>query len=83
VSFYSNSRLRESNLTTKKEFNINNEKEFVERRKEAKDGKINPWDKVVENIQLKESDYKGSKDVSRMRSVILTRKGDFINMTMK
>lgn len=47
-----------------------------------KEGKKNPWEKVVENIELKESDYKGSKDVARMRSVILTRKSD-IQIKMK
>ena len=48
-----------------------------------KDGKKNPWEKVVENIEIKESDYKGTKDVSRMRTVILNRKGDFTQMKMK
>lgn len=48
-----------------------------------KEGKKNPWEKVVENIEIKESDYKGTKDVSRMRAVILNRKGDFTQMKMK
>jgi hypothetical protein len=49
----------------------------------GKEGKKNPRARVVENIEIRESDYKGTKDVSRMRTVILNRKGDFIQMKMK
>lgn len=38
---------------------------------------LNPWDRVVEHIDIKESEYKGSNDVKRMRDVILTRKQDY------
>ena len=54
--------------------------EFIENRTRIKDGKKNPWERVCENIDLKESDYKGSKDVSRMRNVILVRKSDMMTM---
>ena len=74
---------RHHNLAKKKHFNVSNEELFIKNREEAKQGKTNPWDKVIENIQLKESDYKGTKDISRMKSVILQRKSDFINMKMK
>lgn len=53
-----------------------NEKEFLENKKLVKEGKKNPWETVVDNIAVKESDYKGSNDVSRMRSVIIARKND-------
>ena len=46
-------------------------------------GKSNPWEKVVENIALKDSDYKGSKDVNRMKNVILTRKNDFVQLKLR
>jgi len=32
---------------------------------------------VIENIDIKDSNYKGTKDVTRMRNVILTRREDF------
>lgn len=75
--------LYRKNLTSKREFNKNNEADFLTSRDNIKQGKTNPWDVVVSNIDLRESDYKGSKDVSRMKNVIITRKGDFSNLKMK
>jgi hypothetical protein len=37
----------------------------------------------MENIEIRETDYKGTKDVSRMRNVILGRKNDFVQLKMK
>lgn len=71
---------RHNDIEKKKEFNKSNEQEFIKNRTEAKDSNSNPWDKVIENIQLKESDHKGVKDISRMKNVILQRKSDFVNM---
>jgi hypothetical protein len=48
-----------------------------------KDGNENPWDKVAQHIEVRESEYKGTKDVSRMRTVILTRKNDFTQLKLK
>ena len=76
-------RTRENNIKKRHEFNIDNETDYLSTRDLIKDGKKNPWEKVVENIEIKESDYKGTKDVSRMRTVILNRKGDFTQMKMK
>jgi hypothetical protein len=76
-------RTRENNIRKRHEFNINNESDFLNNRNFTKEGKNNPWERVVENIEIKESDYKGTKDVSRMRTVILNRKGDFTQMKMK
>ena len=50
-------------------------------RKMEKEGKKNPWEIVTDNITLKESEYKGSKDISRMRNVIVARKNDSINQS--
>lgn len=72
--------LRAKNLSTRMEFNRGNETEFLQNRQAVKEGKKNPWEKVVENIEVKESEYKGTKDISRMRAVILTRKGDMMKM---
>jgi hypothetical protein len=37
---------------------------------------INPWEKVVKNIELDQARYVGDKDVSRMRQSIIARKND-------
>lgn len=74
---------RHSNTNKKKDFNKANEEEYLKSREQSKQGNLNPWDKVIEHIQLKESEHKGSRDISRMKSVILQRKMDFINLKMK
>ena len=74
---------RQNNIKKKKEFNRLNEEEYLKNRETIKEGKTNPWDKVIENIQLKDGDHKGLRDVSRMKAVILQRKADFVNMKMK
>lgn len=70
-------------MEKRRQFNISNEEEVIKNRNLVKEGKKNPWEKVVENIEIKESEYKGSKDISRMRNVILNRKNDFTQMKMK
>ena len=67
----------------KKEINNTNEVEYLKQRAEKKERNINPWDKVISNIQLKEGEHKGVKDVSRMKHVILQRKTDFVQLKMK
>lgn len=75
--------LRNQNIEKKKAFNNTNEDEYLKQREEEKAGNINPWDKVIQNIQLKEGEHKGVRDISRMKAVILQRKNDFVNMKMK
>ena len=70
---------RQEEITKRKQINIKNEEDNLANRKLIKEGKKNPWENVVENITVKESEYKGSKDVSRMRNVILARKNDKLN----
>ena len=74
---------RANNISKKKEFNKTNESEYLKQREEEKAGHINPWDKVIQNIQLKEGEHKGLRDITRMKAVILQRKNDFVNMKMK
>jgi len=76
-------RLYQKNIASKREFHKTNETDFINNRNNIKQGKTNPWDVVIGNIDLRESDYKGSKDVSRMKNVIITRKGDFTTLKMK
>ena len=60
-------------LNKQKENNEKNEKELIKKG----DPNVNVWERVCKNIDLKDSDYKGSKDVTRMREVIINRKNDF------
>ena len=62
-----------------KKVNLQNEQDNLNNRKLMKEGKKNPWEIVSDNISMKESEYKGTKDVSRMRSVIVSRKNDNVN----
>jgi len=74
---------RVTNINKKIEFNAANEKEYLKNREEEKQGNTNPWDKVIQNIQLKDGDHKGQRDISRMKGVILQRKSDFVQLKMK
>lgn len=38
----------------------------------------NPWQKVVDNVELDSGKYIGDKDVSRMRQVMISRKSDMM-----
>ena len=60
----------------KKKQNINDEENAKKEKELIKEGKKNPWEYVVQNIDLKDSDYKGSKDITRMKEVIIERKND-------
>lgn len=63
-------------MNKRKQFNIQSEKESQSKSQLAKEGKQNPWEKVIEHITIKESDYKGTKNVSRMRNVLISKKND-------
>ena len=55
----------------------NKEEEWalLQTRDEHKKSK-NPWEKIVDNVEINANKYIGSKDVSRMRQAMLARKGD-------
>lgn len=67
---------RQEKISKKKELNKANEADFLNNKSLIKEGKKNAWEIVTDNICIRESDYKGSNDVSRMRNVILARKND-------
>ena len=72
---------RRAAIELRKKENIKNEEDFLSNKKLEKEGKKNSWEIVTDNITLKESEYKGTKDVSRMRNVIVSRKNDNVNST--
>eukprot|EP00826_Nyctotherus_ovalis_P040735 TRINITY_DN4038_c0_g4_i3.p5 TRINITY_DN4038_c0_g4~~TRINITY_DN4038_c0_g4_i3.p5 ORF type:complete len:125 (-),score=57.10 TRINITY_DN4038_c0_g4_i3:127-501(-) len=51
------------------------EETFNESRKALNEAR-NPWEKVTGNIEVKEGNYQESKDVSRMRQAIVSRRND-------
>lgn len=48
---------------------------YLKTRDEHKKSK-NPWEKIVDNVEINPNKYLGLKDVSRMRQAMLARKGD-------
>ena len=68
-------------ISDNKTTNTFNEQQALKDKKELTElgGKRNPWERVIENISMKPSEYKGTKDVSRMREVIIGRKNDLNN----
>ena len=69
---------RSEKIASKKKENENKELEFLNNKKLLKEGKLNPWEAVTENIAMKDSEYKGSRDISRMREVIINRKNEYV-----
>ena len=70
------------------EFEIKRKDEIAKKRKLLEEKELNPnkenntngtsdsWSKVSGNIDLKDSEYKGTKDVQRMREVMMNRQND-------
>ena len=38
----------------------------------------NPWQKVIDNVEVDSGKYIGDKDVSRMRQAMISRKSDLM-----
>ena len=66
------------------EFEKNRQEEIAKRRENLENNRPqnnndqggDSWAKVKDNIDLRDSDYKGSKDVQRMREAMLNKKDD-------
>ena len=77
------------------EFETQRQEHIAKRRKELEEKEANPnkgdstngtadsWSKVSGNIDLKDSEYKGSKDVQRMREAMMHRQEDPNSEPMK
>eukprot|EP00826_Nyctotherus_ovalis_P043605 TRINITY_DN460_c0_g1_i18.p1 TRINITY_DN460_c0_g1~~TRINITY_DN460_c0_g1_i18.p1 ORF type:complete len:372 (-),score=128.05 TRINITY_DN460_c0_g1_i18:131-1246(-) len=66
---------RKEEIIQKREQNKVEEETFNEYRKKLNESK-NPWEKVVGNVDIKEGNYLGSKDVARMRQAMVSRRND-------
>lgn len=54
---------------------MEDEKNFYDDIKSEKNAQ-NPWERVLKNVELKDGDYVGGCDVSRMRASMMARKTD-------
>ena len=70
------------------EFEAKRQEQIAQKRKQLEERELNPkqdnntngtadsWSKVSGNIDLKDSEYKGTKDVQRMREAMMNRQND-------
>lgn len=68
-------RDRKNEIIARREKNKEEEAVFIEQRRAQSMGN-NPWEKVITNVDIKEGNYQGNKDVSRMRQAMVSRKND-------
>jgi len=62
----------------RREKNLKEQKEFLdERKRKQENASKNPWERAMSYLDIKEAGYKGTKDIARMKSVIIERKSDF------
>lgn len=66
---------KDSDRSAKSKQNKEEEWAYLKTREEHKKSK-NPWEKIVDNVEINPNKYLGGKDVSRMRQAMLARKGD-------
>jgi hypothetical protein len=62
-------------IASKRKQNKEEEWALLKAREEHKKSK-NPWEKIVDNVEIDARKYLGKKDVSRMRQAMIARKQD-------
>ena len=62
-------------IDSKSKQNKEEEWAYLQTREEHKKSK-NPWEKIVDNVEINPNKYLGDRDVSRMRQAMQARKGD-------
>jgi hypothetical protein len=66
---------RKQDIIQRRTQNKVEEESFNESRR-ALNASSNPWEKVTGNVDIKEGNYQGTKDVSRMRQAMVSRRND-------
>lgn len=66
---------KERERISKSKQNKDEEWAFLKTREEHKKSK-NPWEKIIDNVEINQTKYMGTKDVTRMRQAMLARKND-------
>ena len=64
-----------ASVQSKRKQNKEEEWAFFQTREEHKKSK-NPWEKIIDNVEIDQRKYLGTKDVTRMRQAMLARKQD-------
>lgn len=66
---------RDTKIQSKRKINKEEEWAYLQKREEHKKSK-NPWEKIIDNVEIDSKKYLGAKDVSRMRQAMIARKQD-------
>ena len=68
-------RINNNTVQAKRKQNKEEEWAFLQTREEHKKSK-NPWEKIIDNVEIDHKKYLGVKDVSRMRQAMIARRQD-------
>ena len=75
---------RQKKIQENHEFLLKKDEEFNNRKQnDCGETKGNTWEKVISNIDTKEGDYKGTKDVNRMKEIIINKTNDNVDVQEK
>lgn len=66
---------KERERLAKSKQNKEEEWAFMKTRDEHKHSK-NPWEKIIDNVEINQNKYLGTRDVTRMRQAMIARKAD-------
>lgn len=66
---------KEKDRRAKSKQNKEEEWAFLKTRDEHKQSK-NPWEKIIDNVEINQNKYLGTKDVTRMRQAMIARRAD-------
>lgn len=51
------------------------QRQYYEEKKRLKET-MNPWERIVSNVEISQTNYVGACDVTRMRQAMISRKND-------
>jgi hypothetical protein len=68
-------RQRDAKIQNRRKNNKEEEWAYLKTREEHKKSK-NPWEKIIDNVEIDSKKYLGTKDVSRMRQAMISRRQD-------
>ena len=66
---------RNRDVTSRGKLSKEQEWAFMQSREDHKKSK-NPWEKIMDNVEVTKSDIAGTKDMTRMKNAMLARKSD-------
>ncbi len=72
---FSRLRNRQKELAARHENNLKKERAYNQAKK-ARQPTGNPWERVIANVEMRDTGNSAAKDLSRMRAVMAGRKND-------